>query len=80
LIEEFSVISNKRNSNSALESDETKTTIIKCIFHVMMQSLVQDQVGSGFLHLWLQYDIDACPHVLIFDSPVLGKGVTLLWQ
>jgi hypothetical protein len=74
----------KKNMNYSLpvESNETTTGVIKCIFHMMKQTLVEDNVGHVFIQLGLRYNIGTSLYTLLFDERVLRErpGFTSLWQ
>jgi hypothetical protein len=48
----------------------------------MEQTLVKDNVGSAFMQLGLQYNIEATPSRLHFDEGVVREsaGFTSLWE
>jgi hypothetical protein len=59
------------NYRLALGTDETTAGFMKQIFHMMKQTLVEDNGRSSFMQLGLTYDIDAIPYVLMSDEHVL---------
>jgi hypothetical protein len=56
-----------------LESDEHTTGFIRRIFHLMKQTLVEDNERSAFMQLDLQSNIEATPYLLHFNETCLGK-------
>jgi hypothetical protein len=72
----------KNNCTLPLESDETTAGFIMCIFHMMKQTLVEDNVQHAFVQLGLRYNIDTSPYTLLFDERVLRESpkFTSLWQ
>jgi hypothetical protein len=79
---EFGNFKKKMNYKLPLQSDEHTAGFIKRIFHLMKQTLVEDNVQSAFMQLGLQYIIEATPCLLHFDEDVLreGPGFILLWE
>jgi hypothetical protein len=59
------------NYRPPLETDETRAGFIKQIFHMMKQTLVEDNVRSSFTQFDLTYHINTIPYVLIFDEHLL---------
>jgi hypothetical protein len=78
----FGNFKKRMNYRLPLETDETTAGVIKRIFHMMKQTLVEDTVRSSFMRLGLTYDIDNIPCVLIFDEYVLLQSpeFTSLWE
>jgi hypothetical protein len=65
-----------------LENDETTVGFIMRIFHIMRQTLVEDNVRHAFVQLGLRYNIYTSPYTLLFAERVLREslGFTSLWQ
>jgi hypothetical protein len=78
----FGNFKRKMNYRLPLDSDETAAGFIKRIFHIMKQTLVEDNVRSAFTQLGLRYNIDIIPYTLLFDEHELrqSSGFTSLWQ
>jgi hypothetical protein len=78
----FANLKKNMNDRVPLETDETTAGSMKRIFHAMEQTLVEDNVGSAFLQLGLQYDIDTGRYVLRFGEYTVRQspGFTSLWQ
>jgi hypothetical protein len=72
----------RMNYKLPLKTDGTTAGFIKRIFHMMKQTLVEDNVRSSFMQLGLTYDIDPIPYGLIFDEYVLRQSprFTSLWE
>jgi hypothetical protein len=70
------------NYTLPLESDEITTGFIMRSFHIMKQTLVEDNVRHAFVQLGLRYNTDMSTYTLLFDGPVLREspGFTALWQ
>jgi hypothetical protein len=70
------------NYRLPLKTDETTAGFIKRIFHMMKQTLVEDNVRSSFMQLGLTSDIDPILYVLIFDEHVLRQSPRFasLWE
>jgi hypothetical protein len=70
------------NYKLPLETDETMARFIRCIFHMMKQTLVETKARSAFRLAGLRYDIGRNPYVLLFDENVLRQspGFTSLWE
>jgi hypothetical protein len=54
----FGNLKKKMNGKLPLESDQTTAGFIKCIFHIIKQTVVEDNVRSAFLQIGLPYDIE----------------------
>jgi hypothetical protein len=78
----FGNFKKRMNYRLPLETEETTASFIERIFHMMKQTLVEDNVRSSFMQLGLTYNINSIPYVLIFDENVLpqGPGFTSLWK
>jgi hypothetical protein len=78
----FSVLKKKMNSQLPLGSDDSVVAFIRRIFHDPKQTLTPDIVRSAFVHIGVEYDIDAEPCLLIFDESVLrqSSGFLAIWQ
>jgi hypothetical protein len=78
----FGNFKKKMNDKLPLESDETTASFIKHTFHMMKQTLVEDNVRSAFVQVGLQYDIETSQYVLRFDEDLLRQSpmFTSLWQ
>jgi hypothetical protein len=65
-----------------LDSDETTARLIKRIFHTMKQTLVENNMRSSFMHIWLRSNIETSPYLLCFDEDVLrqSSSFTSLWS
>jgi hypothetical protein len=72
----------KMNYTLPMKDDEMTAGFIKRIFHLMKQTLVEDNVRSAFMQLGLRYDIETNPYVPRFDEQVLCQcpGFTSLWE
>jgi hypothetical protein len=70
------------NSKLPLESDEYTAGFIKRIFHLMKQTLVEDNVRSTFMQLGPSYNVEATLYFLYFSEDVLREspGFTSLWE
>jgi hypothetical protein len=78
----FTNFKKKMNYTLLLESDETTAGFLIHIFHMMRQTLVEDNVRHAFVQLGLRYNIDTSPCTLFFDELILRKspGFASLWQ
>jgi hypothetical protein len=78
----FGNFKKKMNYKLPLDSDEHIAGFIKGIFHLMEQTLVEDNVRSAFMQLGLQYNIEAAPYLFHFDEDVLREspGFSSLWE
>lgn len=78
----FGNFKKKMNYTLPMETDEKAAEFIQRIFHLMKQTLVEDNVRSAFMQIGLQYEIERCPYVLLFDEQKLRQsaGFTSLWQ
>jgi hypothetical protein len=63
-----------------LKANETTADFMKRIFHMMKQTLVEDNGRNSLMQLGLTYDIDTIPYVLTFDEHVLRQRFTSLWE
>jgi hypothetical protein len=70
------------NYKFLLDGDEMTAGFVKRIFHIMKQTLLEDNVRSAFMQRGLRCDIETSPRVLLFDANVLRRspGFTSLWQ
>jgi hypothetical protein len=70
------------NYSLFLGEDDITVGFIKRIFHLMKQTLVEDDVRSAFTQLGFRYDIETNPSVLRLDEQVLrpSPGFTSLWE
>jgi hypothetical protein len=78
----FRSFKKRMNDRQPLETDETTAGFIKRNFHMMKQTLVENNVRSSFVQFCLTYDIDTNLYELIFDEHVLRQspGFTSLWE
>jgi hypothetical protein len=67
----FGNFKKRMNYRLPVETDKTTAGFIKQIFHMMKQTVVEDNVRRSFMQLGLTYGIDIIPYVLIFDEHVL---------
>jgi hypothetical protein len=49
------------NFKLPFQNGETTADFIKPVFHLMKQTLVEDNVRSAFMQLGLRHDIDTSP-------------------
>jgi hypothetical protein len=70
------------NSRLPLGSDDSVVAFIRRIFHNLKQTLTPDIVRSAFVHIEVEYNIDAELYLLIFDESVLRQSSEFLaiWQ
>jgi hypothetical protein len=57
-----------------LGSDEHTAGFIKRVFHLIKQTLVEDNVRSAFMQLGLQYNNETTPYLLHIDEGVLRES------
>jgi hypothetical protein len=78
----FGVLKKKMNSQLPLRSDDSVAAFIRRIFHSLKQTLTPDIVRSDFVHIGVEYNIDAEPYLLIFDESVPHQSSEFLaiWQ
>jgi hypothetical protein len=69
----FSVLKKKMNYRFPLGSNDSVVAFIRRIFHNLKQTLPPDIVRSAFVHIGVEYTIDAEPYLLIFDESVFAK-------
>jgi hypothetical protein len=77
----FDILKKRINYKLPLDSDDSTAMFIKCIFHNMKQTLVEDNLRSTFTQIGVRYNIDA-PYRLIFDESILrdSPGFISLWR
>jgi hypothetical protein len=65
-----------------INSDDSTTAFIRCIFHNMKHTLVADNLRSAFVQIGVNYNTDVVLYRLIFDESTLcqSQGLLTLWH
>jgi hypothetical protein len=69
----FGILKKKMNCKP-FRSDDSVAALVKRIFHNLKQTLLQYRVRSAFVHIGIQYIIDAERYLLIFDEFALRES------
>lgn len=78
----FGVLKRKMHYKLPLGDDDSVTEFLRKIFHILKQTVVEDNVRSSFLMLGFEFDIDFEPYILRFDETKLRQspGFLELWH